>query len=524
MGDNGRGGRFNRGGGQGGGFGRDRVGESNNDNNDGQRGNTAPCPGGNGTTIGTSQSFSLQCGLNLGGDVLNEMPMISFIGCVDACASTHPRCDGVSFNGRTCRVRAGANIAQSSRPSDGFDSALAIFPTAINPRCGTLGPSMQTSPSAGSKRFNVSCANVLDGGDFLQQHTATFFDCTELCARSSACVAVSYDWKMTGGFNNCYLKNSVADIIGVQDIDTAILNRGGNSGGGTTEQPASNPAPPASSSPAAGGGSGQGVVLVPIPSGQPAFSTPSPPTAQNPVASSGLSAPPAQASSAATTRGPSQSVTAPGPSSATFATSTRGSLVQPPAPGTSNTTPPVQPQPEQLPATAASSQAWIAAPVVGGVAAIMLIAVVFAILGRRRGWIRGWGSRGKSSGSDAGKSISGEKGGGGRGQIEGDDEWLRDAERGAASMGDGGRNNMAANASRSIRSSRSSRSSIGGVTAGSRPDLVPSMPPPLGQTPRYQVKNGRMALHNSQHGQLQDDTGNGAVPDFLKESRVERQT
>lgn len=280
--------------------------------------------------------------------------------------------------------------------------------------------------------------------------------------------------------------------------------------------PANNPAPPASSSPAAGSGSGQGVVVVPVPSGQPASSTLSLPTALNPAVSLGPSAPPAQVSGATTTRGPSQPVTMPGPSSATFVTSTRGTLVQPSAAGTGSTTPTAQPLADQLPATAANSQAWIAAPVVGGVAAVMLITVVFAVWGRRRGWIRGWGSRGKSNGSDAGKSMSGEKGGAGSGQAEGDDEWLRDAERGAASMGAGG---MAANASRSIRSIRSS---ISGLSAGSRPDSIPSMPPPSGQTPRYQVKNGKMALRDSQNEQLQNDTGSGAVPDFLRESRVER--
>ncbi|KLU82026.1 hypothetical protein MAPG_01105 [Magnaporthiopsis poae ATCC 64411] len=222
-----------------------RGGRGGGGNNDGQKGDTSPCPAANGTTIGTSQSFTLQCGLNIGGDVLSEMPMSSFTACVDSCASTHPRCDGVSFDGKTCRQRANANAAQTSRPSNNFDSALAIFPTSIDSRCGTLGSSMQTSPAAGSKRFDLACGKVLDGGDLLQQHTATFFDCAELCARSSACIAVSYDWNMKNGFNNCYLKNTVADLVSVQDIDTAMINRGG--GGGPPAQPA-NPAPPAPSS------------------------------------------------------------------------------------------------------------------------------------------------------------------------------------------------------------------------------------------------------------------------------------
>ncbi|KAI6338209.1 hypothetical protein MCOR30_003134 [Pyricularia oryzae] len=181
-----------------------RFGELFKDNDSKERGDTTPCPGANGTSIGSFQQFNLLCGRNLAGDIIDESQQPNFLACIDHCASFHPRCDSVSFDGKDCRLKTGTGTA-GSRSSKRFDSALGIFGTIPSDSgCNALG----ASTTLGSTKFDISCGFVINGNDLFQEHRTNFNDCLTLCSQTQSCAAISFDVDMDQGFQNCYLKRA----------------------------------------------------------------------------------------------------------------------------------------------------------------------------------------------------------------------------------------------------------------------------------------------------------------------------
>ena len=420
--------------------------------------NRAPCPRGNGTTIGSVQQFTVLCNTSIDGDVLDTEDASDFTACADLCSSFHPKCDGATFDGSKCVLMA--NIRSDGRRfSRRTESALATFPGASSD-CVTLAGAQQARGTS----FTTMCGFVIDGSDLTQNFAPTFQDCLGQCAATTGCAAVSFDPSQDLGFKNCYLKNAVSNSSTVgadRRTDSAMVVAAAAIPLPATSDPpaASSPAlpapatsaglPAASSSPAVTPGAGSGAIFFTPPGGTTAAAAPAPdpatatqPTTSNPFA------PPATTTTTPPTTPPNPFQTSSSPFQQSSST-----LLNFPFPTPSTTNPlstsalPDAPSPDT---TAPSSMAWVAAPVVGGVAAMALIAVSFVLLKRRRrgqssssssssawwtGWmprsgplsprLRGMGKRGRGMGNfsevESGRrSVGGERVGTGvRGSVVG---------------------------------------------------------------------------------------------------------
>ncbi|KAK3324011.1 hypothetical protein B0T19DRAFT_219424 [Cercophora scortea] len=393
---------------------------------------SSPCPGGNGTQIGTVQQFTVLCNTNIDGDVIHREDSFSFLTCVDLCSSFHPKCEGVSFDGKRCQLRA--NLAsERPKPARRFDGAIGAFPGATS-NCGTLGGAAQV---ANNVNYSTLCGTIIAGFDLGQNFAPTYQDCLGQCAATTGCAALSFDASQTQGFKNCYLKSAVTNSSATAPqlgIDSAMLANAAQvaapaapppapaapSAAPTSATPAPAPAPTPDPAPVS---SNPGVATVPVPQpstsgGAVVFFTP--PGGSTPVASApsapdtGNTASVASPASPAATPPPGELplTSTPGSgtaliplSSAPSVSATRTSSLisltaSSSAAGVTGTSPNAAAVDNG--GGDASSKAWIAAPVVGSIAAIALIVLSFIMLKRRRG-ARG---RGRSSGDDRGGSSS----------------------------------------------------------------------------------------------------------------------
>ncbi|KAL2140656.1 hypothetical protein VTI28DRAFT_3513 [Corynascus sepedonium] len=342
-----------------------------------RRQNQAPCPSGNGTTIGTAQEFTVLCSTILDGNFLNRLDAFDFTACVDLCSSSHPKCEAASFDGSNCVLKARLQPSER-RLSRRIDTAIATFPGASS-NCPTLGGAQE----ALGTRFTTMCGFIIDGNDISQNFAPTFQDCLGQCAATSGCAALSFDPSQDLGFKNCYLKTAVTNSSAVaadRRTDSAMVEMA---------------AAPAPSDDSSSGPAIPGVSTIPVPSSATAggggaiFFTP-PPGVSTMVPSSLLAT-----SNAVPT--PDSSLPAGTPLTPSL---TVGSdlipLPDPSIPPVSST----EAAAGQDSGTGSPSMAWVAAPVVGGVAAISLIAVSFVLLRRRR----------RGIGNGAGSVIEGKSG------------------------------------------------------------------------------------------------------------------
>ncbi|KAK0744920.1 hypothetical protein B0T21DRAFT_281996, partial [Apiosordaria backusii] len=325
-----------------------------------------PCTraSGNGTTIGTFQDFTLLCNTNVDGDVLDRMDAFDLTACMDLCSSFHPRCDGASFDGARCALKTRLAPVDPRQFARGIDSGIASFPEASS-NCATL-PTTQTALGT---NFQIMCGFIIAGNDISQNFAPTFQDCLGQCAATSGCAAVSFDPSQDLGFKNCYLKTGVAnpgDLAADRRTDSARVLAAA-----VDNQPP--PGPGVSTIPVppggAANGNGNGVVF---------FTPPANPS----ITPSSLELPPASTTTTATPS-PDQ-----GTSSLPDIIISSSSSTDPIPPFSFPTS--TSPFPETLPnsdttdSSLTASNAWIAAPVVGSVAAIALIVISFIMLKRRR--------------------------------------------------------------------------------------------------------------------------------------------
>ena len=435
--------------------------------------------------------------------MLDSLEAFDINACADICSSFHPRCDGVTFDGATCQLYGRASAA-TSRPSRRHDAALGIFPAASS-NCATLGASQQ---AAGSN-FAIMCGSVIAGFDLSQNFAPTFQDCMGQCAATTGCAAVSFDPSLDQGFKNCYLKTTMPDqsaIAADARTDTAMI-----------QNAAANPAPAAPA--------GQGVATIPLPapttSGAVFFTPPgqnTPPPAE-PAPSLEASPTPVMELLPTGTTGTAAASSSTMLPPLFFPSSSAGA-------GGSILTATVLPEAPAAEAEAGgetSSNAWIAAPVVGSVAAIALIVLSFIMLKRRR-----LGNRGTSSSSSSStdgslqphkrnisrpmaisafftswfSSSAGRRGSGGG--VGGD----RSRSRSRSRMG-----NFSEVAAKQQPASRSSmRTSVTGllrpgVAMGGMErldDVEEAGSKRNSTTPQYDVRNGRMELRNSLNGLQQN--------------------
>ncbi|KAK3389326.1 hypothetical protein B0H63DRAFT_390740 [Podospora didyma] len=339
-------------------------------------GNNAPCPQGNGTTIGTVQQFTVLCNSNLDGAVLERMDAFDLTTCADLCSSFHPRCDGISYDGSRCTLRQNINF-DGTRPARRFDAAVASFPGATS-NCPTLSGTQQIQ----NTNYSVMCGFIFAGSDLGQNFAPTFQDCMGQCSATTGCQAISFDASQNQGFKNCYLKSAVTDQSNIapdQGIDSAMLATQPTTAAAATPAPAA----PTTADP--------GVATIPLP--QPATTSPgggivffTPPGGGSPVAA------PAPAVTSPSSIGATDAATSSAPAAATSSSS--DTLLLPglsPSPSTGGLPPFFFPTSigggggvATVTPEASSPNAWIAAPVVGSVAAIALIVISFIMLKRRR--------------------------------------------------------------------------------------------------------------------------------------------
>ncbi|KAK4110957.1 hypothetical protein N656DRAFT_712942 [Canariomyces notabilis] len=347
-----------------------------------RRQNIAPCPGGDGTTIGTFQNFTVFCNTDLEGNVLTILDAFDFTACVDLCSSHHPKCEGASFDGSRCTLRAPARPEQ--RRSRRMESAIGFFPGATS-NCPTLQGEQQALGTA----FTVMCGFVIAGNDISQNFAPTFQDCMGQCASTTGCAAVTFDPSQDQGFKNCYLKTdgiAPSAIVADRRTDTAMVVNG-------AQVPSEDTDP------------GVSTVPLPSPSGAPAgsvndivFFTPPGGGGAPPDSSAAVAAP--ESSAAATTTllaTPSAPLVTGAPPSSSPSPGTPPFIF--PGVGSPPTSSTVIPGTAgQDAGNTSSSNAWVAAPVVGSISAIALIAVTFVMLRRR---LRGGrkGGRPNSAGS-----------------------------------------------------------------------------------------------------------------------------
>ncbi|KAK4651832.1 hypothetical protein QC762_600200 [Podospora pseudocomata] len=323
-----------------------------------------PCTraSGNGTTIGSVQDFTLFCNTNLDGDVVERLDAFDLTACMDLCSSFHPRCDGASYDGTRCFLKTRLAPVDPRQFVRGIDSGIASFPEASS-NC----PALPGTQVALGTNFQVMCGFIIAGSDMSQNFAPTFQDCLGQCAATSGCAAVSYDPTLNLGFKNCYLKTGVADpgdLAADRRTDSARVLAAAD-----PNQPPPGPGVSTIPVPPGGAANGNGVVF---------FTPPANPS----ITPSSIELPPA----ATTTALPGEATTAVSDISSTTETLAPPPAFPFPAPSAS---------PDQFPDTFSggandpsidppSSNAWIAAPVVGSVAAIALIVISFIMLKRRR--------------------------------------------------------------------------------------------------------------------------------------------
>jgi MYXO-CTERM domain-containing protein len=171
----------------------------------------APCPSGNGSTIGDTQSFTLYCGVDYPGYDLGPTPASSILACVDICASYHPLCVGVAFEASLAHGTSNC-YPKYSLPAPvvqtyAIDAAAAIA-TPASSDCSSLGETY----TVGSTVFQLYCGKDFPQNDLVQFHEDTMEGCMEQCVsysqESSYCAAVSYEASQAHGYLNCYLKSS----------------------------------------------------------------------------------------------------------------------------------------------------------------------------------------------------------------------------------------------------------------------------------------------------------------------------
>ncbi|KAF2965233.1 hypothetical protein GQX73_g8330 [Xylaria multiplex] len=308
----------------------------------------APCPNGNGTMIGGEQQFMVFCDTRFQGNELLRQKTDSLATCTGLCTSfQNPRCEGAQFANNNDCVLVGNLVPEGTRPSRFFDSAAAIFPVP-GPTSSCLQQGTGTTFLSQNSRFTLQCGMIANGNDLEQQFQMTLESCIAACSANSACGGVTYDPQQAAGFKNCYLKTTIdtSNVFAKAGVDSAFIMNNANLGAGTK-------ASEIMSSPSATTPETTTFVTV-----IPAPGTVSVAVTVTPTPSRGVVADPAaQASTEATS---------------TEVDNGRGNVngIGRPKFGSAS--------------SSASSNAWIAAPVIGSVAALALILTIFVLWQRRR--------------------------------------------------------------------------------------------------------------------------------------------
>ncbi|KAI1312333.1 hypothetical protein F5Y03DRAFT_234326 [Xylaria venustula] len=304
----------------------------------------APCPKGNGTMIGDQQQFVVFCNSRFQGDELLRQKADSLTACAGLCTSfQNPRCEGAQFKDNSDCVLVGNLVPQGTRSTHFFDSAAAVFPQP-GPTSSCSAQGTGNTFLSQNARFTLQCGKIANGGDLEQQFQMTFESCIAACSANQACAGVSFDPQQTAGFQNCYLKSTIdpANVFTKTGVDSAFLMN-------DTSQLADTSASSVTDA-AAASASTTYVTVIPDPGTVSIPVTVTPTSSTNALAAS---TPKASTKAAPASAGADD-----------------GRNNEHPKFGGAG--------------SSASSNAWIAAPVIGGIAALTLILAIFVLWQRRR--------------------------------------------------------------------------------------------------------------------------------------------
>ncbi|KAI1279178.1 hypothetical protein F5Y07DRAFT_51240 [Xylaria sp. FL0933] len=322
----------------------------------GRQASHAPCPQGNGTMIGDQQKFVVFCNTRFRGDEVLRQKADSLATCAGLCTTfQNPRCEGAQFKDNNDCVLLGNLVPEGTRPTRFFDSAAAIFPQpGPTSSCSQQGTG-NTFLSQNS-RFTLQCGKIVNGGDLEQQFQMTFESCIAACSANPTCSGVSYDPSQTAGFQNCYLKTTIdpANVFAKAGVDSAILASDVNQVADASASASVSVSVSTLTTAGAGAETTTYVTVIPDPGtvSIPVTVTPSSSTAA-------LAAATPKASTKAASSGADD------------------------ADGVGGVNNSGRPR-FGGPAPSASSNAWIAAPVIGGIAALTLLLAIFVLWQRRR--------------------------------------------------------------------------------------------------------------------------------------------
>ncbi|KAI3329401.1 hypothetical protein HD806DRAFT_285258 [Xylariaceae sp. AK1471] len=314
----------------------------------------APCPNGNGTTIGDQQKFVVYCNTHFQGDEVFRMRTDSLATCANICTSfQNPRCEGAQFKDNGDCVLIGNLVPEGTRPNRFFDSVAAVFPQP-GPTSSCSQQGSGTVFLSQNASFTLQCDKIVNGKDLEQQFQMTLEACLASCSANPACGGVTFDPQQSAGFKNCYLKTTfdVSEFFAKAGVDSAIIGNNAN--------------PAASGNIAAGASTSTSTTGVAVSEATASTTAVSDPT-MTPANVVTVSVPVPAISTSST---------------GALADSTPGASTGagngPGATGNSG-----RPRFGNFGSTT-SSNAWIAAPVIGGIAALTLILAVFVLWGRRR--------------------------------------------------------------------------------------------------------------------------------------------
>ncbi|KAI8623865.1 hypothetical protein F5Y19DRAFT_344725 [Xylariaceae sp. FL1651] len=342
----------------------------------------APCPSGNGTMIGDEQKFTVYCNTRFQGDELFRQKTDSLTTCTNICTSfQNPRCEGAQFKDNGDCVLIGNIVPKGTRPNRFFDSALALFPQP-GPTSSCSQQGSGTVFLSQNSAFDLQCGQILNGKDLEQQFQMTFEACLAACSTNTTCGGVSFDPQQDIGFKNCYLKSPFAasELLPKNGVDSAFI--------------ANNASPAADGNVAAGVATGTTVTSVVGTTATSVVGT----TATSVVTTSATVVP-----DPVTIAGSVITVSVPVPTIVTSSTSALADSTATlsagagnssgnglgndpgngPGNGRGNDSNGGRPSFANVGSTT-SSNAWIAAPVIGGVAALTLVLAIFILWGRRR--------------------------------------------------------------------------------------------------------------------------------------------
>ena len=195
------------------------------------------CPAGN-YTAPDGLEFETYCGYDVpNGDLSTSGTQATdVIDCMNSCSTHRPLCYAVAFDisTGTCYQKNNtvtkANLTQAANLNSAIAQASQFSPLSTS--CPYANNSIQTS--ADGAQYQIVCGLDLNGDDYCPQgapscpfHADSLEDCMNWCSSSHPlCAGVAYNPDLIAGYANCYPKNNATvQLVAQSDhvTHTALL-------------------------------------------------------------------------------------------------------------------------------------------------------------------------------------------------------------------------------------------------------------------------------------------------------------